>query len=384
MEVIIYNINYNPETITDLEKLLRKIKVSHTTEYLSSFPKLLSKNTELLVNLEIPMSGTPAQILTEMPIVIAEKIIELKLSKSQIRAYVNIMNKQLSSIYKELKEGDNRKYVIYRDYMDNIRRATAMLSKCCGVVKENIAEMQPDIIPYEDGVIEDVVAELEDAISDIVFDEGDEFDESVIESFILIESKANQLASLIIEEDSKTATGISKAANAIGTSGRKVLHKARKMVGNVRRIDTAVNKVTDPFVNAINNTLDSIKKKDSDERRNRIITGQYRFKLSNFLRKGIITLAAGKLVANAVTGAALVNPLLAIIGTLASWAIDKRLDEKERKKILEDLEGELKIVNEKIDDSKSDNQRKEKYELMRIKQRLEKDIERIKYRLDEN
>jgi len=189
MEILIHNINYNPETITDYELLLRRIKTSHTTEYLSSFPKLIEKSTQMLVALEIPMSGTPAQVLTDMPITIAEKIIELKVSKSQAKAYINIMNKQITTMYKELKDGDNRKYVIYRDYMDKIRRASDMLGKYCGIVKEGVAEMQPDIIQYDEAVVEDIVAEIEDTITNMVFDEDDEFDDTVIESIVNLYNK---------------------------------------------------------------------------------------------------------------------------------------------------------------------------------------------------
>ena len=40
------------------------------------------------------------------------------------------------------------------------------------------------------------------------------------------------------------------------------------------------------------------------------------------------------------------------------------------------------MVDEKLDDAKSDGERQKKYELMRIKMKLEKDIERVKYKLN--
>ena len=42
----------------------------------------------------------------------------------------------------------------------------------------------------------------------------------------------------------------------------------------------------------------------------------------------------------------------------------------------------LEIVNEKIEDAKSENDKKAKYELMRIRNKLVKDIERIEYNLN--
>ena len=46
------------------------------------------------------------------------------------------------------------------------------------------------------------------------------------------------------------------------------------------------------------------------------------------------------------------------------------------------LKNELEIVNEKIEDAKSENDKKAKYELMRIRNKLVKDIERIEYNLN--
>ena len=45
------------------------------------------------------------------------------------------------------------------------------------------------------------------------------------------------------------------------------------------------------------------------------------------------------------------------------------------------METELKLVDEKIEDAKSDKKDKEKYQLMRIKAKLEKEIDRIKFGL---
>lgn len=376
LEMILYNINYSPETISDYETLIRKIKMSHTTEYLSSFPKLLVTNTDMIVNLNIHVTGAVYELLISMPTVIAEKLVELKISKSQLRAYINILNKQRATLVREIKSGNSRQYNLYRGYLENIQNAIDILLKYGGVaVRENIAEMQPDIIPYEDGVVEDITAELEDEILDMMFDENEEVDDSIIESFANIYQKMND----ILTEDNAIVKASVKAGDAAGKAGKKVIHSARKAIDTVKRVKAPVDKVKDEFTRAVNKTLDDIKKKDSDERRNRIITGQYRLKLANFLKKGILTIATGVAVGG---GVPIVGPVIAIITTMTSLAIDKKLDDKERKKILVDLEGELKIVNEKLEDSRSDGDKKSKYELMRIKQKLEKDIERIKFHLD--
>ena len=77
-----------------------------------------------------------------------------------------------------------------------------------------------------------------------------------------------------------------------------------------------------------------------------------------------------------------INPAIAAITFLVGVALDAKADSKVRTQILDELKEELKIVEEKIDDAKSDSERQKKYELMRIKNKLEKDIKRIEYRLD--
>ncbi len=63
------------------------------------------------------------------------------------------------------------------------------------------------------------------------------------------------------------------------------------------------------------------------------------------------------------------------------YALSKRTGHREKKRILLELETELKIVKEKIEDAKGDNSKAQKYELMRIQSTLEKEITRVKHGL---
>ena len=132
----------------------------------------------------------------------------------------------------------------------------------------------------------------------------------------------------------------------------------------------------------------------SDKRTERIITGEFRLKLIGFIKKSIIGLGsiglgvgAAKVIAKGAVGvimspAKLGGLVIVAIGILVGVAIDKKVDAKHRRQILNDLKSELEIVNEKIEDAKSENDRKAKYELMRIRNKLIKDIERIEYNLN--
>ena len=101
--------------------------------------------------------------------------------------------------------------------------------------------------------------------------------------------------------------------------------------------------------------------------------------MSGLIKKGIGILTAGSVVA------AVFNPLMSAIitaiGIMGKMAYDKNRTAKERQQVQTDLETELKIVREKIEDAKGDNARKQKYELMRIEAKLEKEVNRVKYGL---
>ena len=79
------------------------------------------------------------------------------------------------------------------------------------------------------------------------------------------------------------------------------------------------------------------------------------------------------------TGHPLLGAIATIIGVLGASALSKSTEVREKRRILLDLETELKITREKIDDAKSENEKEKKYQLMRIEAQLEKEIFRIKH-----
>ena len=88
----------------------------------------------------------------------------------------------------------------------------------------------------------------------------------------------------------------------------------------------------------------------------------------------------------AATGtAALFGPATAAvvvaIGILCRKDLMRRTEKREKQRILLELETDLKLTKEKIEDAKSENDKKKKYQLMRIESALEKEITRIKYGL---
>lgn len=76
------------------------------------------------------------------------------------------------------------------------------------------------------------------------------------------------------------------------------------------------------------------------------------------------------------------GPVKALIAIVIKYALKKSTTVSERKKIIMELEGELTMINEKIEDAKGDGNREAKYAMMRTKIELENALKRIKYGLE--
>ena len=123
--------------------------------------------------------------------------------------------------------------------------------------------------------------------------------------------------------------------------------------------------------------LEKIKQADANERRNLILKGGWAYpKILRWIKRGI-GIGALSAVGTVFTPAAMVAGLV-LIGYIAT---DKYLDKNERQKILKELEDEIQIVNEKIDDSRGDDNKQKKYELMRIRNQLNRTYDKVKLNL---
>lgn len=388
LDIVIYNINYSPETIYDLESIVRKIKTENLSEIISSFPKLLSKSTQMIKSISIVLTGDVLELVVSVPTAIADRLVEGSVDKAQIKLYIKMIDKEIVSISKTIKgEGRPQLYNMYSAYLRSLVNAKKMLSKVSTKsVTESITEMQPDIV-YSESVLDDLTGEIEELSTMLIFDEDDEINTESFDQLVRLAKTYNCLY--------EKANPVIRAANRVADGGRKVSNKIVDTSKDVKRTQTAINKSFEPLVNMFNNTINKIKEADKKDRTEQIITGQYKFKLTRIIRKGILAIAGagvgvgvakvgGKVVVGGVKAlASVVNPVLVAIGILAAIGIDKKINAKHRKAVLSDLEAELRIVTEKIEDAKSDGDKEAKYELMRIQNKLKKDIDRIKFGLKE-
>lgn len=395
VDVIINNINYNPETVDLFQRIIQKVRMCKDPGFLETLPFVLIKTTELITSITITSIGPSYEALVcSVPEAVAYKVIDLKANRSQVQAYIKIFDKQISSIYRELSKGESRQYKFAMAYVDKLKDAMRILEKHLNVVKENIACMQPDIVAhemYDESITEDVAAECEELLANMVFDDKDTTsNEQSLEALgriymAMLPKDFSVDVDMLEEAGGALARGAIRTANAAERGSQKIVSKMKEKKSLKDRILTPFKKIANPFINFVNNTFNKMKEMDSKARREKIITGKFKFKIYGMIRKVVKifgTGLVGKLVSGIFlgpVGSAMVGAVCALISMIRQAALDKKLDNEERNKIINELETELKIVREKIEDSRGDSNKQAKYQLMRIERSLERDIARIKF-----
>ena len=238
------------------------------------------------------------------------------------------------------------------------------------------------------------VEEFNNLVESIFFDESD--NDIDINEFIKLYKLTEALCEYesTMEASSRIITmGTEKITKGIGNASAK----SRGMAASdskMGQITRGARIIDDRASSAINSKIDQIINFTQEAKREKIITGKTTVKLGKMLKTVIGAIIAGKVVKSLpkqtllkipFTKLALKAPLLGvattIISLLVSFALSKRTEEREKKRILMELETELRITKEKIEDAKGENAKEQKYQLMRIEAQLEKEVMRIKHGL---
>lgn len=201
-----------------------------------------------------------------------------------------------------------------------------------------------------------------------------------------LNKKAKELGTAVSEgeefDDDDELLESNKVAKGARSASRKVQKGTAKAIRNVggtaHEVKQAAHNAVDPMEKYLGQMMQKIKKADAAKRREIIVKGGVVPKVLRWIKRSI------PIIAGAAVGAhipiAAVASGIALLGFIAS---DKYLDAKEKRKILRELEDELEIVNEKIDDSRSDSNKQKRYELIRIRNNLKRTQDRIRYNLTE-
>ena len=243
-------------------------------------------------------------------------------------------------------------------------------------------------------IYEQAVTKFKTMVEEIFF-KNDESDIDM-EQFITLCALTDVLCEYetTLEASSRIITkGTDKVVRAVGNTSAKArgMSKSDSKLGQIKR---GAKVVDDRVSMAINSQIDQIVNFSEEAKREKIISGRSMIKVSRLLKTAITAIIAGKVVSKLpkqkIVGIPFTKlwikaPLLGLattaIGLLTARALSKKTEVKEKRKILFDLETELKVVKEKIEDAKGDNAKEQKYQLMRIESQLEKEIFRIKHNM---
>lgn len=172
-------------------------------------------------------------------------------------------------------------------------------------------------------------------------------------------------------DESRPVVCIEGITQTVQDKVRSGVHAVRNALPEENPIKTG-ERMTEPLDNAVNNIIDNVKSALSSDKRDEINHGQFRIKLIRVITKCIVYGGT----------AVLIHPAVAAILFLGKMALDMKIDAKERRKITNDLESELEIVEEKIKDADSKGDNENKYKLMRIRKSLQTEVARIKLHMD--
>lgn len=232
----------------------------------------------------------------------------------------------------------------------------------------NIGALTP--LPVASRRVEQSLCDLYEAETD------DEITEALL-NFARIGNIINESYYVSVLDDCEMVIE-SKAAKVARKAETKANKKFAKvaMKDRVNTVKQAVKRTVDPMEKFVVQKFNTLKEKDANERRKVILTGGTLPKVLRWVKRSIpIFIEAG---IGTVIPAASILAGITLIGYVAT---DKYLDRKERAKIMRELDDEIMICNEKIDDSRGDDNKQKKYELMRIRNNLQRTRDKIHYGL---
>ena len=312
-----------------------------------------------------------------------ETMVQLEMLKYSVRINQDIeeLKESLEDVY------DNNEYI--NNEINCLREAIEY--------KQDHDKLMMDVMFNYDKSVK-----LFDTMVESIFFKDDEIDIDKMYNLVMLTEALCDYEETLEASSRIITKGTEKVTRSIGNKSAKSsgMSASDSKIGQIKR---GARVIDDRASGAINKKLDDIINFTQEQKREEILTGRNTVKLSKCLKTVIGIMAgaqgvklvgklAGKSVANKLGGGAIgkvagaaASPLttlaITIIGLLVAHALSKRTKEREKKRIMLELQTELKIVKEKIEDAKGENKKQEKYELMRIESQLEKEILRIKHGL---
>ena len=244
----------------------------------------------------------------------------------------------------------------------------------CNKLIEHLLMINSDE-PTDQFVYEQAVDKFNSLVESIFFEDVDRDIEleQMVELYELTEALCDYEATM--EASSRIISkGTEKVTRAIGNKSAKSsgMSSAKSAAGQLKR---GAKIIDDRASGAINNKIDQIINFGRDMKREKLIEGKNTIRVSKVLKAAIAIIASKTLIKSHP----LIGTAITLIGLLGARGLSKATEVREKRRIMLELETELKITKEKIEDAKAENAKEKKYQLMRIENELEKEIFRIKH-----
>ncbi|MBR6289409.1 MAG: hypothetical protein IKR19_08740 [Acholeplasmatales bacterium] len=147
---------------------------------------------------------------------------------------------------------------------------------------------------------------------------------------------------------------------------------AKGLAGKAKHYSGKINEFITNLDHAINSYITAMKKAASDERREQIIKGSVIPSFKKCLKFGV-----GLVLLGVATGG-IVAPIIAALGGLA---LDKKLTQKEKLLILDEIDTELEVIDKELAMADQNNQTNKYRALLRYKKDLQRQYQRIRYNI---
>lgn len=157
-----------------------------------------------------------------------------------------------------------------------------------------------------------------------------------------------------------------KIANKKATDKANVVKS--RVVNKAKELNTKQKMTSEKLDNFVDNFYDKAQRELSNKNREQVIKGNI---LPSF--STIIKMAIGS------AGLGIINPALGAISFVGGLAVSKKGTKKEKQYILDEIEVQLELVEKKISYAESNNDMKALENLLKIKQRLQREKQRIIY-----
>lgn len=193
---------------------------------------------------------------------------------------------------------------------------------------------------------------------------------------LLEDDKEDKLDKAKKEVSDKVKDGKEKGKRFLKSSRDKVEKTRKEAEPKIKKagkkIVDAIKSLPSAFRSLVDNTYGRLKKMDSNERKKAMLEGGMYRRISRLIRGG---LRIGTSVA--------LGPVLGSIFLVGSLLRSIEKNNRLYNDIIDDMKQELQITKEKIRDADSNGDKEAKYQLMRIKDQLERDIDKVEFNLND-